>query len=209
MRSKVVAVQEVVALPRAALGTHVDMDVTRARRRGTEVTALIVAAAELDPDPLDRGDVRALVGEVPHADLDVDYRFGIEPRHGGRADVLNPPRNRTEHARELGAVAFEAGPPLRVSGDDLDRLVGGVAARDRCVPGALHRPVRPGTVPVASWPRKTVRQGTPPPPHQPPARGGACAYGWSVPCHRSPPSLWTAPHLLFPHQRAEAAPVVR
>src|SRR5262245_20092467 len=134
MRSKVVAVQEVVTLPHAALGTHVDVDVAWAGRRGTEVTALIVPAAELDPDPLNRGDVCALVGQVPHADLYVDYRLGVEPRHGGRADVLNPPRNRTEHGRELGAVILEAGPPLRIRGDDLDHLVGGVAARDRRVP---------------------------------------------------------------------------
>jgi hypothetical protein len=80
MRSEVIAVQEVVALPRAAFATHVDMDITRAGRRGTEVAALIVAAPELNPDPLDRRDVRALIGDVPHADLHVDCRFGVEPR---------------------------------------------------------------------------------------------------------------------------------
>src|SRR5712691_2763106 len=55
-----------------------------------------------------------------HRDLDVDHRFGAEPRYRGRSDVIDPQGQVTERPADPPGLALELRRPRRVVVDQGD-----------------------------------------------------------------------------------------
>lgn len=72
-----------------------------------------LAHAHHHPGRLSGGQIRQLVIEVSHADLDIDDGFGRKPGDGGGADVVDPDRCRTERSSQPVAPIREAARPGR------------------------------------------------------------------------------------------------
>src|SRR5207245_4772361 len=77
VRSQVGDEQEVSPLPGAAGVAYVDMHVTGAVCERPEEALVVVAAAQLYAERLDRGNVGGFIEDVIDADLDVDHGFGF------------------------------------------------------------------------------------------------------------------------------------
>src|SRR5688500_1337753 len=125
MRAQVVAEQKVTPLPVAAHLADVDLPQSRQLRRGTQVAMARLGPAQLEPLALDRRQVRLLVVDIGHGNLNVDNRLGGQPGHRRRTDVVDTHRSVTQGPGQAGADLSETLNPDRVVVDDHDRLVAG------------------------------------------------------------------------------------
>src|SRR5687767_3137355 len=129
--AKVIAKEQMLALPLAAGRADVDLDRAGRVSGWAEVPVLRLPEAERDAELFDSGHVRGFLLHVPDAHLDVDDRLGGKPVHRGRTNVLDPHGRLSERGVETLPPLAERGDPRIPIGDHLDRVGYGSPGRGR------------------------------------------------------------------------------